>query len=450
MPALRQALAKLMIKIDFTDRKFLEKPMKRLISSFVLLSLSAVSQAETTVLECARLIDVEAGRILKNQQVLVEGDRIAAVGRQVNGSDSATRLSLDTCLPGLMDMHVHLDHQMAKGIYINRFQYNEADWALLAAHYASITLQSGFTTVRNLGDSNNVTIALRKAIDGGVASGPRIYTAGKSLATTGGHADPTNGYREDLMGDPGPERGVVNGVESARKAVRQRYKDGADMIKITATGGVLSLAKSGENPQFSDEELEAIIQTANDYEFHVAAHAHGAEGMKRAVIAGVRSIEHGTYMTAEVMELMKQRGTYYVPTILAGRFVAEKSEIDDYFPDVVRPKAAAVGPQIQDTFTRAYAAGVTIAFGTDSGVSAHGDNALEFVYMVEAGMPEMEAIQSATTTAAALLGIGAELGSISEGKLADIIAVTGDPVEDIGVLQDVSFVMKGGEVHKNE
>jgi imidazolonepropionase-like amidohydrolase len=424
-----------MIKIDITDRKFLEKPMKRLISSIVLLALSTVSQAETTVLECARLIDVEAGRILKNQQVLVEGDRIAAVGGQVNGRDSATHLSLDTCLPGLMDMHVHLDHQMAKGAYINRFQYNEADWALLAAHYANITLQSGFTTVRNLGDSNNVTIALRKAIDAGVASGPRIYTAGKSLATTGGHADPTNGYREDLMGDPGPERGVVNGVESARKAVRQRYKDGSDLIKITATGGVLSLAKSGENPQFSDEELEAIIQTANDYEFHVAAHAHGAEGMKRAVIAGVRSIEHGTY---------------YVPTILAGRFVAEKSEIDDYFPDVVRPKAAAVGPQIQDTFARAYAAGVAIAFGTDSGVSAHGDNALEFVFMVEGGMPEMEAIQSATMTAAALLGIGAELGSISEGKLADIIAVTGDPVEDIGVLQDVRFVMKGGEIHKNE
>ena len=424
--------------------------MKRLISSLVLLSLSAVSQAESTVLECARLIDVESGRVLKNQQILVQGDRIAAVGRQVKGDDATEHYTLDTCLPGLMDMHVHLDHQMAKNAYIRRFQYNEADWALLAAHYADITLQSGFTTVRNLGDSGNVTIALRKAIEEGVATGPRIHTSGKSLATTGGHADPTNGYRDDLMGDPGPAQGVVNGVESARKAVRQRYKDGADLIKITATGGVLSLAKSGENPQFSEEELDAIIQTANDYDFQVAAHAHGAEGMKRAVIAGVRSIEHGTYMTTEVMELMKEHGTYYVPTILAGRFVAEKAEIEDYFPEVVRPKAAAVGPQIQDTFARAYAAGVTIAFGTDSGVSAHGDNALEFVYMVEAGMPEMEAIRAATMTAAELLRAEFELGSIAQGKLADIIAVDGDPVEDISLLKDVRFVMKGGVVYKNE
>jgi len=310
-------------------------------------------------------------------------------------------------------------------------------------------LQAGFTTVRNPGDKFNVTVALRNAINKGIATGPRIYTAGKSLATTGGHADPTNGYRHDLMGDPGPEQGVLNGVEDARKAVRQRYKDGADFIKITATGGVLSLAKNGMNPQFTMEELEAVIQTANDYDMHVAAHAHGTEGIKRAVIAGIHSIEHGTFMTDEIMQLMKKHGTYYVPTISAGRFVAGKAEEDGYFPAVVRPKAAAVGPQIQGTFARAYKAGVTIAFGTDCGVSPHGTNALEFIYMVEAGMPAMEAIQAATMTTAKLLKIEDELGSISEGKLADIIAVNGDPLEDISILGQVSFVMKAGDVYRH-
>jgi imidazolonepropionase-like amidohydrolase len=251
------------------------------------------------------------------------------------------------------------------------------------------------------------------------------------------------------MGDPGPENGVVNGVEDARKAVRQRYKDGADMIKITATGGVLSLAKSGQNPQFTQEELDTIIQTANDYGFHVAAHAHGAEGMKRAVIAGVRSIEHGTFMNEEIMDLMKEHGTYFVPTISAGKFVALKAAEEGYFPAVVRPKAAAVGPQSADTFAKAYKAGVTIAFGTDSGVSPHGDNALEFVYMVEGGMKEMEAIRSATVTTAELLRIEDRLGSIREGKLADIIAVNGNPLEDISLLGQVSFVMKGGQIYRN-
>jgi imidazolonepropionase-like amidohydrolase len=349
-----------------------------------------------------------------------------------------------------MDMHVHLDHQMARGEYINRYQYNDADWALLAAHYAEITLKSGFTTVRNLGERAHVTVALRNAIEAGTATGPRVFTAAKSLATTGGHADPTNGYKKSIAGDPGPAEGVINGVESARKAVRQRYKDGADLIKITATGGVLSLAKSGQNPQFSEEELFALVETADDYGFHVAAHAHGAEGIKRAVVAGVRSIEHGTFMTPEVMELMKEHGTYYVPTISAGKFVAEKSEEDDYFPEVVRPKAAEVGPQIQATFTRAYRAGVAIAFGTDCGVSPHGTNALEFIYMVEAGMPEAEAIEAATVTASRLLGVEDELGSITEGKLADIIAVNGNPLEDISILSHVRFVMKDGEVYRND
>jgi imidazolonepropionase-like amidohydrolase len=339
---------------------------------------------------------------------------------------------------------------MSHDSYIRRFQTNPADYALNAAHYGEKTLLAGFTTVRNPGDAYNSTIALRNAIDRGMAVGPRIFTAGKALATTGGHADPTNGHRADIMGDPGPAAGVVNSPADARKAVRQRYKDGADFIKITATGGVLSLAKSGMNPQFTDEEVAAIVSAANDYGMHVAAHAHGAEGMLRAVRAGVRSIEHGTFMNDEIIELMKAEGTFYVPTILAGRFVAEKAQEKGYFPDVVRPKAAAVGPQIESTFAKAWKAGVTIAFGTDCGVSPHGANAQEFVYMVEQGMPPMAALQSATMTTARLLGVEDELGSIAAGKLADIIAVTGDPIEDISLLSLVDFVMKDGVIYKKE
>ncbi len=414
------------------------------------LSLLSFSASAATVLECARLLDVRDGKLLEDRQVLVDGNRITAVGRTVEAPENAERIVLDTCLPGLMDMHVHLDGEMAPGAYIRRFQNNPGDYALAAAHHARKTLMAGFTTVRNPGDTYNSTIALRNAIDGGYAIGPRIVTAGKALGTTGGHADPSNGHRADIMGDPGPAAGVVNGPDDARKAVRQRYKDGADFIKITATGGVLSLAKNGMNPQFTDDELAAVVAAANDYGMHVAAHAHGAEGMLRAVRAGVRTIEHGTFMNDEIIDLMKKNGTYYVPTILAGRFVAEKSAEDGYFPAVVRPKAAAVGPQIESTFAKAWKAGVTIAFGTDCGVSPHGGNAQEFAYMVGQGMPPIEAIRSATLTPARLLEREDDLGAIESGKLADIVAVDGDPLQDVTVLQSVAFVMKDGVVYKRE
>ncbi len=424
--------------------------MKRLLVPLFLLSACSMAHAQTTVLECARLVDVERGRLVEDQEILIENNLITSVGTNVGADGDVNRIQLDTCLPGLMDMHVHLTGQLSRNGYIRRFQSNAADLALLASHFANITLQAGFTTVRNLGDSFNVTVALRDAIDQGVATGPRIFTAAKTIATTGGHGDPTNGFRKDLMGDPGPEDGVINSPEDARKAVRQRYKDGADLIKITATGGVLSLAKSGQNPQFTLEELEAVVRAAKDYGMAVAAHSHGTDGMKRAVEAGVTSVEHGTFMDDEVMALMKRRGTYYVPTISAGKFVAEKAEEDDYFPAVVRPKAASVGPQIEETFAKAYARGITIAFGTDAGVSPHGTNALEFVYMVNAGMPEMEAIRSSTVTAARLVGMEDRLGSISAGKLADIVAVEGNPLEDISLLGDISFVMKDGKVYKQQ
>lgn len=405
-----------------------------------------------TLIHAGRLIDGDADQAVEEVTVRVSGSSIVAVESGYTSpaaNDSVIDLREHTVLPGLMDMHVHISSEYSPNSRLNQFVKNEADLALDAAMYARRTLEAGFTVVRNLGDRMNESIALRNAINAGKVPGPLIFSAGKGLASTGGHADPTNGWAAHIMGDPGPKRGVVNSAEDARKAVRQRYKDGADWIKITATGGVLSVAKSGQNAQFTDDELASIIQTANDYGMKVAAHAHGTEGMKRAVIAGITSVEHGTYMDREVMRLMKQRGTYYVPTILAGNWVAEKSKIDGFFPALVRPKAAAIGPLIQNTFKEAYEFGVPIVFGTDTGVSAHGDNAQEFALMVESGMPEMEAIQSATSVAADFLDIADTHGSIVAGKQADIIAVPGNPLEDITALERVNFVMKGGEVYKN-
>jgi imidazolonepropionase-like amidohydrolase len=404
------------------------------------------------VIYAGTLIDGSGAKPRQNVTLFIEGNTIRAIenGFSDAGDDTLIDLRDYTVLPGLMDMHVHLDGEYDRGSYLGRFTRNEADYALNAAHFANKTLQAGFTTVRNPGDNFNATIALRNAIDSGKAIGPRIFSAGKSLATTGGHADPTNGFRHDLMGNPGPEAGVVNGPADAWQAVRQRYKDGADFIKLTVTGGVLSVAKSGDNPQFNDDELEAVMAAAKDYNFHVAVHAHGAEGMKRALRAGAKTVEHGTYMDKEAMGLFKRNNAFYVPTITAGKWVAEKAAEEGYYPALVRPKAAAIGPLIQDTFSRAYKAGVPIVFGTDAGVFPHGLNAREFGYMVEAGMPPMEAIVSATKTAAELLKIDDKLGTLSAGKLADIVAVKGDPLVDIKVLENIQFVMKDGRVYKHQ
>lgn len=390
---------------------------------------------------------------LKHQvTIVVNGNKIETIEEGFtppSQGDTLIDLKHATVLPGLMDMHVHLSSQHGgPQTYLERFSLNEADYALRAANYAKITLDAGFTTVRNLGDSYHETVALRNAINKGYAVGPRIYTVGKSIATTGGHADPSNGMSHMIRPDVGPKQGVVNGEVEARAAVRSRYQDGADLIKITATGGVLSVAKSGQNPQFMTDELDAIVDTAKDYGMTVAVHAHGKEGMKRAVIAGVDSIEHGTYMDDEIRNLMKQHGTYYVPTILAGKFVADKAKVDGYFPALVQPKAAAIGPLIQSTFAKAHKSGVKIAFGTDSGVSAHGDNAQEFALMVEAGMSPADAILSATVNSADLLGISETLGSLEPGKLADMIAVKGNPLENIRLLESVAFVMKDGKIYK--
>lgn len=417
----------------------------------VLLCLST-SFAQRTLVHCGNLFDAKKGEMQRQMTVVVEKNKITGVENgyaRAGSGDKVIDLKNSFVLPGLIDMHVHLESETRRGGAYDRYTQNPPDVAFLAARYAKVTLLAGFTTVRDLGGSG-VNVALRNAINKGITEGPRIFTSGKSIATTGGHADPTNGYRRDLMGDPGPMEGVVNGVDEARKAVRQRYKDGSDLIKITATGGVLSNAKDGQGPQFTEEEVRAIVETAKDYGFAVAAHAHGAEGMKRAIRGGVQTIEHGTLMDDETIELFKKYGTYYVPTIIAGRTAADSARIMGYYPPLVTPKALAIGPKIQATFTKAYKAGVNIAFGTDAGVYPHGYNAKEFEYMVEGGMPMAEALQAATVTNAKLLGMTDELGSIENGKLADIIAVATNPLQDVKTMQNVTFVMKDGVVYKSK
>ncbi|MGB0566612.1 MAG: amidohydrolase family protein [Alteromonas macleodii] len=429
----------------------MNKPLITLAVASALLS-SPFSTVADTLIHAGKVFTGTSNSLQENVTIVVEDNKIKAVKKgfaEAQEGDTVIDLKTSTVMPGLMDMHVHLSSQHGgPQTYLERFSLNEADYALRAANYAKITLDSGFTTVRNLGDGYNETVALRNAISKGYATGPRIYTVAKSIATTGGHADPSNGLSHLLRPDVGPKQGVVNGEAEAREAVRTRYQDGADLIKITATGGVLSVAKSGQNPQFMTDELEAIVETAKDYGMTVAVHAHGKEGMKRAIEAGVDSIEHGTYMDDEIRTLMKKHGTYYVPTILAGKFVADKAKIDGFFPELVRPKAAAIGPLIQNTFEQAHKAGVKIAFGTDSGVSAHGDNAQEFSLMVEAGMKPADALLSATVNSASLLGISDILGTLEEGKLADIVAVQGNPLDDISLMESVSFVMKDGIVYK--
>lgn len=425
---------------------------KRLLCFLLLLPVSNLLMADNFLIHAGKLLDVEKLKVKHNYSIKIEKNKIVAISkgfRRPQSNETLIDLSTKTVLPGLMDMHVHLSGEISKQSYSERFFMNDTDAALRSIIFARRTLDAGFTTVRDLGELfTGVPIALRKAIDKGYIEGPRIYAAGKSIATTGGHADPTNGLRHELMGNPGPEEGVINGTDDAMKAVRQRYKEGADVIKLTVTGGVLSLAKNGANPQFTEDELKAVVKVAKDYDFVVAVHAHGAEGMKRAIRAGVDSVEHGTFMDKEAIRLMKKHKTYYVPTITAGKWVAEKAAIDGYYPSVVRPKAAKVGPQIQSTFARAYKKGVKIAYGTDAGVFPHGLNGREFGYMVEAGMPEFEAIQSATLNAAKLLKIEHKLGTIAVGKLADIVAVDGDPTKNIHLLESVSFVMKDGVVIK--
>jgi imidazolonepropionase-like amidohydrolase len=426
-------------------------PSPRLLCAAAACVLAAAPGFSRTLIHAGTLVDSVGDAPRHQVTVVVDGERIAAVEEgfsEPQAGDKVIDLSKETVTPGWIDCHVHLDIVVSPQFYTDEVMLNPADFALRAAYNAKLTLMAGFTTVRNLGDRANSTIALRKSIAKGEAIGPRIYTAGRAIGTTGGHADPTDGFNDRVMGMPGPPDGVIDGPEQARRAVRQHYKEGADLIKIMASGGVLSTEVSGDNAQMDEDEIRAVVTTAHEYGMKVAVHAHGAEAIRRSVRAGVDSIEHGTYMDDEDIALMKEHGTWYVPTISAGRWTAEKAKIPGFFPELVRPKALAIGPHIDATFARAHKAGIKIAFGTDTGVSGHGDNAQEFVYMVQDGMSPMEAIKTGTRNSAILIGIDKDAGTVEAGKYADLVAVPGDLLADITLVSKVNFVMKGGVVYR--
>ncbi len=443
--------------------------MRLVLTLTVLLALPAAAHVQppsptahnVSILHCAHLFDPVAGKLLGETTVFVEDGHIRQIkpgaidparyrtGGSAGGTFSYHDLAGQTCMPGLIDAHTHLTLQFSKSTYSDKFRLNPADYAIRSTVYAKRTLLAGFTTVRNVGDTHNESIALRNAVNAGIVPGPHIFTAGQFVGTTGGHADPTNGFRWDLQGDPGPKDGIINSPTDAWKAVRQHYKDGADLIKIMPSGGVLDESASSENPQMTLAEIKAVVAAAHDYGFTVAAHAHGAEAIRRAVLGGVDSIEHGTFMNAEDMKLMKEHGTWYVPTIIAGQYVMAKAK-EGWYPPQVAAKAEQVGPVIMATAGKAYRAGVKIAFGTDAGVYPHGENAKEFQYMVQAGMPPTFVLQAATTHAAELLHKQDQFGQIAVGRGADVIAVPGNPLDDITAMQHVTFVMKDGVIYKED
>ena len=411
-----------------------------------------------TVVHCGSLLAVPGQPVQQTMTVVVRDGVIdnvlpgftdpANLPELANARVSVVDLGDRLVLPGLIDCHTHLTGEYTADIRLRRVEETDADSAIRGVVYARRTLEAGFTTVRNVGSSGDAAFALRDAIRAGLVAGPRILVAGESISPTGGHSDSTLGYREDLFAMPESMQGIADGTAACRRAVRAQVKRGADVIKLTATGGVLSATAAGTEQQFFADELEAIVETAHLLGRKVAAHAHGTRGINAALRAGVDSIEHGTFLDDESISLFKKTGAALVPTILAGKTVAERARIEGYFPPPVAQKARRVGPEIQDAFARAYRGGVTIAFGTDSGVSHHGENAREFAYMVEAGMSEADAIISATINAARLLGLDDSVGTIEVGKAADLIATAGNPLLDISELERVVFVMRAGKVYK--
>jgi len=402
------------------------------------------------IIHAGRLIDGVGSTPRQRVSILVAGGRILGVqeGFVPPAGARVTDLGSATVLPGLIDSHTHITGEGTADAIVRAVTLGPVDHAVRSTLYARRTLEAGFTTIRNVGADGGSDVALKRAIDDGLVPGPRIWTARHGLSITGGHGD-QGGLRPELGVEATWQHGIVDSPEEAAKAVRYQHKYGADLIKFTATAGVLSINDSGDVQQFTDEEMRAIVRTAHLLGMKVAAHAHGKQGIEAAIRAGVDSIEHGTYLDGETIALFKQHGTYLVPTILAGKTVAEMAKKPGALHPSVRAKAARIGPLMQDMFRRAWAGGVRIAFGTDSGVSTHGENAREFSYMVEAGMPPIEAILSATKHAAGLLGADDDVGSIQPGRFADIIAVAGDPLTDIAELQRVLFVMKGGVVYKD-
>lgn len=424
--------------------------MKFIMLSWLVVLCSGPMLSQKTYLHCGQMIDVIKEVILKNKTIIIDRNIIVDIldgYAQAPAGALVIDLKKHTIMPGWIDMHVHIESVIEKGSYINRFTLNEADVAYMTAAYGMQTLLAGFTAVRDLGGTG-VNNSYKNAVNKGLATGPRVYTSVKPIASTGGHGDYTAGAKKGLYSYPGPEAGVADGVEECKKVVRQMIKDGADVIKVTATGGVTSLTRDGSKPQFSQEELNAIVETAKDYGIKVAAHAHGDEGIRRSILAGVTTIEHGSQMTPATMDLMIEKGTFYVPTLTAGISVTDSANVPGYFPEIVRIKAIETGKNIKSVFSQLIKKGGKIAFGTDAGVFPHGKNALEFKYMHDLGMNPMECIKSATIVNAQILEAHDKIGSIELGKWADIIAVPGDPFTDFSVMQKVNFVMKDGKIYK--
>ena len=422
------------------------------------LGTSSVYAADIEIIHAGKVLANPGGAVATEQTIIVKDGRIVEVrdgyANDVNLSEDGDDVTVRNLreffvLPGLIDSHVHITNENNPRGRLDRVELSDADNAIRAAGYAKKTLHAGFTTVRDVGaGSGDAIFALRDGIARGDIVGPRIFASGSTISVTGGHGDGTQGYRDDIA-ELMHSSGVCDGAPDCRQAVREQVRRGADHIKLTATAGVLSNTAAGLEQQFFEDELAAIMDTAHSMGRKVTAHAHGVQGINAALRAGVDSIEHGTYLDNESIRLFKRNGAYLVPTLLAGATVVEwANDPDTFLLPPQRAKALTVGPQMHDMASRAIKGGIAIAFGTDTGVSKHGDNAREFALLVAAGMTPMQAIRSATVTASAHLGQSENFGTIEAGKFADIIAVDGDPLSDITELENVDFVMKEGIVYK--
>jgi imidazolonepropionase-like amidohydrolase len=412
--------------------------------------------SKTYVLKAARMFDGKGDALVKPGLVVVTDARIIGVGAGATIPAGAEVIDFGdaTLLPGFIDAHTHLTSMYSedyKQRELDELQKTIAERAIDATANARVTLMAGITTVRDVGSSDYLDVGLRNAIRDRVVLGPRMLVTVHALGATGGHCDGENGFREGLFGrESGPLDGVINGPEQARYAVRLDHKYGADMIKVCATGGVLSLTDDVDTPQLTQEELNAIVDEAHALRRKTAAHAHGAEGAKRAIRAGIDSIEHGTFLDDEALDLMKQRGTFLVPTLMAPHVFADLIDKGTYIPPPILAKAKAAIAAVQQMFQRALAKGVKIGLGTDAGVYPHGRNTEEFHLMADLGMKPIAALKAGTSADAELLGLADKIGTLEAGKLADVVAVPGDPVENIRQTEHVFFVMKEGVIYKND
>lgn len=414
-------------------------------------AVAAVSAEQpTTFVQVGRLLaDPASGRVLRDKTLVIRGNQIVEIRDGFVGDGKVVDLRSAFVLPGLIDSHVHLTGESSPNSRLDGVTQSDATQAMVGARFARRTLNAGFTTVADLGASNEAIFALRDAVRRGDVPGPRIIASGSAVSIHGGHGD-ANGYRDDILHLMSPES-ICSGPEDCMRAVRLQVRSGADIIKITATGGVLSNTAAGLAQQFSEDELAAIVASAHRMGRQVTAHAHGVDGINAFLKAGGDSIEHGTYLDDESMRLFKAHNAWLVPTLMAGDYVARiAASPDNFFTPAQTAKALEAGPKMLDMARRAHAGGVRIAFGTDTGVSAHGDNAQEFALLVRAGLSPLEAIQSATVGAAEHLKISNEAGRLAPGMPADLIAVSGDPLSDVTELERVRFVMKNGQVFRQD